>query len=624
MSGEKESKWWTLASLASARVVLWTYAYFGFEWLFFVTKSSVVSTSGWGTRLLMLLIPPLVPIAVLVPVQCVLAKFETMRGRASRRWLMAVLPATLATLLLLIAIENFSRTVFSLGVVDVTGSKRWVFFLACAVAWMILVTIEARRPVAFDSPQKLVVASALLVVLGGLAAALFVLQERRASTLLTAPDGESQMSKPRFNVLLLGIDGVSAERTSVYGYDRDTTPFLADLGSHATVFENAFSNSGVTCGSLISLLTGRRPTETQVFQCPVYLDEPLSSEHLPAILRREGYAAAQIGLRDHADAGDWNMRGAFQEVNGRTLDEEPMRVARSSTFDRVKRFYEEVVERIAVRAMHLAGIRPIEDTYRFLSGASTNASFSDRTRMRLANDFIVARREPWFLHMHLIDTHCCEWGFAPHRFSKPAVVQDQKWRSDRADDALWQIDRYIAELIDTLRETGQLERTVIIIFSDHSMGWSTVERIPLIISVPGQDRGQRIRENVELLDVGPTILDILKLERPRWMEGRSLMNAAELVEEHPVYALWDSWRTGRPAPLARGPFNGASSASIVLCNQWVELALDGEPRRDGRVAGHTEPCSDATLEERARALLTRHLAANGYPISNVEPPHSRP
>ncbi len=55
------------------------------------------------------------------------------------------------------------------------------------------------------------------------------------------PTDKSASARP--NVILYVIDGAAADRMSVYGYDRRTTPNLERLAAEGVVFENAYSNS---------------------------------------------------------------------------------------------------------------------------------------------------------------------------------------------------------------------------------------------------------------------------------------------------------------------------------------------------------------------------------------------
>jgi arylsulfatase A-like enzyme len=122
------------------------------------------------------------------------------------------------------------------------------------------------------------------------------------------------------------------------------------------------------------------------------------------------------------------------------------------------------------------------------------------------------------------------------------------------DGALATIDEEIGALIARLRQRGVLDRTVLIITSDHgenigehglmSHAYSlhdTLIRVPLIIRYPDRfPPGQRVAQQVQLTDLFPTILDLLKLDLPavkRELQGVSLLTSEpEALDERLAYA----------------------------------------------------------------------------------------
>lgn len=92
------------------------------------------------------------------------------------------------------------------------------------------------------------------------------------------------------------------------------------------------------------------------------------------------------------------------------------------------------------------------------------------------------------------------------------------------------IDGIFKAVLDTLREQGELENTLIFFTSDHGIGlhrakqsiYSTGLQIPLIARAPGGTSGANLRAPVSHFDLSPTILDYLEIEPPATMGGRSL------------------------------------------------------------------------------------------------------
>jgi arylsulfatase len=99
------------------------------------------------------------------------------------------------------------------------------------------------------------------------------------------------------------------------------------------------------------------------------------------------------------------------------------------------------------------------------------------------------------------------------------------------------IDDQLKRIVDMLRDTGQLDNTIIVYMSDHGelLGdhglilkgcrfFEGLVRVPLIFSWPeGFERGLASNALVETIDVAPTLLDAAGLPIPESMQGRSLV-----------------------------------------------------------------------------------------------------
>lgn len=97
------------------------------------------------------------------------------------------------------------------------------------------------------------------------------------------------------------------------------------------------------------------------------------------------------------------------------------------------------------------------------------------------------------------------------------------------------IDHEFGRLLDYLQAAGLRENTIVIYMSDHGemLGdhglllkgcrfYEGLARVPLLISWPGQIKAQRSDALVELLDIAPTLYELLGMEVPAWTQGRSL------------------------------------------------------------------------------------------------------
>lgn len=132
-----------------------------------------------------------------------------------------------------------------------------------------------------------------------------------------------------------------------------------------------------------------------------------------------------------------------------------------------------------------------------------------------------------------------------------------------------QVDRLVGAMVETLRETGQLDDTVVIYTSDHGeMGghhgiwqkqcfYEHSARVPLIMRGPGMGRG-RVADNASLVDLLPTLLDVAGVEPADELPGRSLLEVAERDPGEPTRTVFAEYHhTGMPRAgfmVKRGPY----------------------------------------------------------------------
>jgi arylsulfatase A-like enzyme len=135
--------------------------------------------------------------------------------------------------------------------------------------------------------------------------------------------------------------------------------------------------------------------------------------------------------------------------------------------------------------------------------------------------------ERFFMFLHYFDPH---WPHeAPERFA-----------SKLPDGYLAEIaffDEQFGKLMDALGDLGLSDRTLVVLTADHGEGrrehgedthsmflYDSTLRVPLIMWFPGQiPAGQVVQERVRLIDLAPTILDFVELERTDQMQGTSLL-----------------------------------------------------------------------------------------------------
>ena len=287
--------------------------------------------------------------------------------------------------------------------------------------------------------------------------------------------------------------------------------FLTSIVSDTLFFENAFPNVGRTHGSLISLLTGRLPFSTHVTFPPTVLQGEDAHRHLPGILKGLGYHTLQIGMRHYADAEDAHLLGGFDAANYRWSRFDELQVSAAAR-DETQVFQAAVAERLSDRLGQMLGFKRFVNTFEHVQGRTVSPYWSDARRVETLVQYFATAAEPWFVHAHLLDTHCCTYRPRNIYFSGDS-------RTAARDSQLKETDENLRILIEALAVAGRLEHTVVVFSSDHTSGWTTTGRVPLMIRFPKAHPSGRVTENVQLSDVAPTVLQYLGVERPPWMDG---------------------------------------------------------------------------------------------------------
>lgn len=311
-------------------------------------------------------------------------------------------------------------------------------------------------------------------------------------------------------MLFIVVDTLRADRLSLYGYRRPTSPHLEAFAREAVTFTNARSPAGCTFPSTNSLLTSREPS-VFLLQPGGTMAIPAGVRSLPEILRGHGYATAAVSASPIARATPSfvNPTGGF----GRGFQ----------TFD------EACLDKHA------------------------------RCLNQKAAGLLKTLPQPWLLYLHYMEPHAPYRtpADAPRRFTqapdrpRPPGVHPWAWRgenwpvmrriydgetgldftpqdlarlSDLYDEEVAYIDAQLAELVALLRERRLLDDTLIVLAADHgeeqyehggyghcrSLASETILRTPLLLRIPGVQPGAR-QALVDNLDVVPTLLDYLGL-----------------------------------------------------------------------------------------------------------------
>ena len=145
-----------------------------------------------------------------------------------------------------------------------------------------------------------------------------------AVALLALACGCSGLEPPRL-IVLITIDTLRADHLPMYGYPRDTSPFLAELAAEGVVFESAYSNIATTAPAHASIFTSLYPTQHGVTRNGKVLDEVV--ETLAERLVGAGYTTVAVASTNRHFLKAGIMRG-FTHTD--EPDVEPYRPAAES------------------------------------------------------------------------------------------------------------------------------------------------------------------------------------------------------------------------------------------------------------------------------------------------------
>lgn len=332
------------------------------------------------------------------------------------------------------------------------------------------------------------------------------------SAQLTAT-AENYKSKP--NIILITFDQLSPTYMSLYGYPLKTTPFWEEFAKESYVFEKFRCNICETTPALISMFSSKYPWTHGVLEWPQYL-KTNEEENIIASLADDYYTAAFVpsiyqlpdilGFTDYFDHQEW-VGFDF-----------PNYLMTLNTF--YKAFFRE--------ELHLFSIPVIRHALYFKNGFQF-VSYDEV--FKAATPFLDdLDNRPFFLWTHLWPTH------APH-VAPPAfkgLFSSQKdEKIEKYNEYTLFSDSALKNFIDQLKSRGLYDNSIIIVSADHGVSFGIdmmsyflferLVRIPLLIHLPKQTKGERIIATAEQIDLAPTILDLIDKPIPSWMEGESLL-----------------------------------------------------------------------------------------------------
>ena len=514
-------------------------------------------------------------------------------------------------------IDDFTYIAFQHGMIYLRSQARlWygALFVVLLVSILIALWRFACSPISKFYRCLFLCSTLLLPTVGVIAA---INKFSKLTPIVREVSDEARQSSDLPDIFVIGSDALEASHLSVYGFERDTTPFLRSLAHEFLIFSNAFVGNPTSAGSLLSMLTGNETAATRVVHYPDIVRGEYSHRHFLAELRRLGYRMFESSMRHYADMFDLNVREGFHRANGRELD--TFNLPFVSSYEETSRSLEfyfclQMYDRLRNRIVSAFGIHDLNRWYDLVLRPHIYSGH-DRRAFKEAEDFIKDNEaSPVFVHLHLVGTHGPRY-FVDEQVFSEGKTQDEDRMEDFYHDAILNFDRMLQDFVEHLVSINRYSNSMLLIYSDHDRYSTLNKRIPLMLRLPSMSSRGEVPFNAQLLDVAPTFLDVLGQEVPSWMMGKSLLSLSEIDRFRPIVSI--AARNPSAAQYKKPPFGHFEKIGMAVCNWQYEMSLEtGKIKRDV-ISDHTENCPvDAVPQvEEAKELLLQYLAKHRFDVS---------
>ena len=363
----------------------------------------------------------------------------------------------------------------------------------------------------------------------------------------------------RPNVLFIAIDDLNDWVGCLGGHPQAKTPNIDRLAKRGTLFTNAHCQAPICGPSRASLLSGRYPHSTGVYQQPT--KKPLEADRenfagqlMPEYFAKHGYQTLGGGKITHR----YSMQKAFQIAAPKFGGSGPKPGDKTVRFN----YSPDLSIPFTGTQTDWAPFPDVDEKmpdHRAASWASSQlASLKDDQPFFLAVGF-VRPHVPFYVPQKWFDMFPLEQVQLPNipvddledvpemgrRLHELTRYPQLDWLTKNDNDQLRKcvqaylacttfVDHQVGRVLEALEKSGHADNTILVLFSDHGyhLGekhrvskhslWEESTRVPLIISKPKQKKSATCKRPVGLIDLYPTLLELCDLPARKRNEGASL------------------------------------------------------------------------------------------------------
>jgi len=441
------------------------------------------------------------------------------------------------------------------------------------------------------------------------------------------------------NVILISLDALRADHLGIYGYERNTSPNIDHFAEQAYIFNNSISQSGITSLSVPSYLTSKLPITDGIVSLvsPNSVVTTLKEKEvtISEILKQNGYHTYAIMSYPVMLSSNTGVAQGFEIFDEKCSENSNKSIencfADSTTERTIKLLNGSTTQPffmwVYYREPHAPYNPPLRIFEIFNNFNQTNSELNETESREYWNQkmqYLIAKNSSKQIN---------RTEYIVHRKIMHLDEEDANWLKNAYDANIYYVDEQIGILLDYLNKSGLMNKTVIIITSDHGElqgehhvfdhGGIRYQLIhtPLIIYLP-EHNGRTIDYPVSNLDIMPTILEIAGLKTNLSFRGKNAFDNnrqgyvqfAEINESSTI--IKNGWKlTAYEVPIEnscnsknrlfdiiRDPEEnfGAVNVNTKICNQLKKAIIKIRTTQTIEINSSKEP--DNETIEKLKAL----------------------
>ncbi len=317
------------------------------------------------------------------------------------------------------------------------------------------------------------------------------------------------------NICILIVDCLRADHLGCYGYHKNTSPNIDAIAGGSVMFEHAYAQSNWTAPSFYSMIAGKYPPGLMI----TWLDQKINSDFvvLPEYLAKKGYLTGlftpfKMLLNPKAFSSHFNETKEFM-LDERALSEFRKWIRK----DKNSFLFFHTAE--YVHEPYFANKKTVS---MFFDESSWNPYDSELV------DIFTSRNTP--------RTSISDISRKINLRLKRPSKNEIKYLMACYDAGIYKVDRFAGDIHRTLQEES--EDYLFILMADHGqaflehnyfghgMGiYNELLHVPLIIDYNNSGVGFKVSETVQLMDIFPTIMELLEDEHDFKLDGQSFAPA---------------------------------------------------------------------------------------------------